>query len=115
MGLCESFSEDEAEPFLAQIESEWRIVEDDKKHLKLRRNWKTRNFMSALELCSRFGAIAEEQGHHPDLHLTGWNNLEAVIFTHARDGLLEADFILAAKYDAVPKEDLLSKKKKAAS
>ena len=21
------------------------------------------------------GAIAEEEGHHPDLHLTGWRNL----------------------------------------
>ena len=31
--------------------------------------------------------------------------------THARDGLTDNDFIMAAKLDAVPKDDLLSKKK----
>ena len=34
------------------------------------------------------------------------------VWTHARDGLTENDFILAAKLNKVPKEDLLKKPKK---
>lgn len=26
--------------------------------------------LQALELCKRFGSIAEEENHHPDLHIT---------------------------------------------
>ena len=34
------------------------------------------------------------------------------LWTHARDGLTENDFILAAKFNKLPKEDLLRKAKK---
>lgn len=34
------------------------------------------------------------------------------VWTHARDGLTENDFILAAKLNYLPKEDLLRKPKK---
>ena len=44
--------------------------------------------------------------------MQGWNCVEAKIWTHARDGLTENDFILAAKLDSVPKDDLLRKPKK---
>ena len=37
-----------------------------------RRIWTTRNFLKGLELCQRIGEVAEAEGHHPDLHLTGW-------------------------------------------
>ena len=35
--------------------------------------------------------------------------------THSSDGLTESDFAMAAKLNAVPKDDLLSKKKAAAA
>jgi 4a-hydroxytetrahydrobiopterin dehydratase len=44
------------------------------------------------------GAVAEEQGHHPDLYLA-WGKVEIRIWTHKIDGLTESDFILAAKID----------------
>jgi 4a-hydroxytetrahydrobiopterin dehydratase len=44
------------------------------------------------------GAIAEEQGHHPDIFLT-WGKAEVKTWTHKIDGLTESDFILAAKID----------------
>jgi len=49
------------------------------------------------------GAIAEEQGHHPDLLLT-WGSVGITIFTHKIDGLTESDFILAAKIDRVSEQ-----------
>ena len=42
----------------------------------------------------------------------GWNQVSVDVWTHARDGLTENDFILAAKLNKVPKEDLLKKPKK---
>ncbi|EIE23022.1 transcriptional coactivator/pterin dehydratase, partial [Coccomyxa subellipsoidea C-169] len=89
----------------------WDLAESEQKHLLIRRTFRTKNFVKALELCNRFGEVAEAEGHHPDLHITGWNRLTVELTTHSRDGLTENDFIMAAKLNAVPKDDLLSKKK----
>ena len=56
------------------------------------------DFRTALEFVNRAGAIAEQEGHHPDLYLT-WGKVEVKIWTHKIDGLTESDFILAAKID----------------
>ena len=50
------------------------------------------------------GKIAEAEGHHPDLHLTGYRNVAVELSTHAVSGLTENDFILAAKIDKLPVE-----------
>jgi 4a-hydroxytetrahydrobiopterin dehydratase len=47
---------------------------------------------------NRVGAVAEEEGHHPDI-LLAWGRVEIQIFTHKINGLSESDFILAAKID----------------
>ena len=46
--------------------------------------------------------IAEDEGHHPDLHLEGYRNVWIELWTHAFGGLSENDFILAAKIDRLP-------------
>src|SRR5262245_65266031 len=55
----------------------------------------TQNFRAALELFGRIGEVADAEGHHPDLHLTGYNRVKIVLSTHAIGGLSENDFILA--------------------
>ncbi len=60
------------------------------------------DFKSALAFTNRVGALAEEQGHHPDILLT-WGKVEITIWTHKIDGLTESDFILAAKIEQLPK------------
>jgi 4a-hydroxytetrahydrobiopterin dehydratase len=47
---------------------------------------------------NRAGAVAEAEGHHPDLLLT-WGRVDVKTYTHKIDGLTESDFILAAKID----------------
>lgn len=59
------------------------------------------DFAGALQFVSRIGAIAEEQGHHPDIYMT-YGKVSVEIWTHKIDGLTESDFILAAKFDEVP-------------
>jgi 4a-hydroxytetrahydrobiopterin dehydratase len=73
---------------------QWQVV---KEH-HLTREFKFPDFRQALEFVNRVGAIAEEQGHHPDILLT-WGRAEITIWTHKIDGLTESDFILAAKID----------------
>jgi 4a-hydroxytetrahydrobiopterin dehydratase len=72
----------------------WEVVREH----HLRREFRTRDFASALDLANRIGAVAEEQGHHPDLHVA-WGRVAVEIWTHKIDGLTESDFILAAKID----------------
>ena len=62
-----------------------------------------KDFMAAIRLVNRIAQIAEAEGHHPDIHLSGYRKLKIEISTHAIGGLSENDFILAAKIDALPK------------
>jgi 4a-hydroxytetrahydrobiopterin dehydratase len=81
-------------PLLAQLEG-WSVVSEH--HLE--KTYPLESFTAALDLANRIGQIAEEQGHHPDLHVS-WGRLGVRIWTHKIDGLTESDFILAAKCDA---------------
>ena len=76
----------------------WEVSDDQK---LISRQWTFLNFVQSLEFCNRVGVIAEEDQHHPDLHLTGYRNVRVELTTHAIDGLSENDFILAAKIDRV--------------
>ncbi|MDQ6801383.1 MAG: 4a-hydroxytetrahydrobiopterin dehydratase, partial [Acidobacteriota bacterium] len=58
------------------------------------------DFANALAFTNKIGAIAEEQGHHPDIHLA-WGKVRVTIWTHAVDGMTRSDFVLAAKIDRV--------------
>lgn len=57
------------------------------------------DFAKALAFVNRVGAIAEAEGHHPDIYLA-WGMVRVEIWTHKINGLTESDFILAAKIDA---------------
>ncbi|XP_024982817.1 pterin-4-alpha-carbinolamine dehydratase 2, mitochondrial [Cynara cardunculus var. scolymus] len=88
---------------------EWELLNDGGV-MKLRRKWKVKNFLQGLEFFKTVGDLAEAEGHHPDLHLVGWNNVTIEIWTHACGGLTENDFILAAKIDKLPLESYLRRK-----
>lgn len=83
----------ELERLRAQL-PDWQVV--DGHHLV--RTFTFPDFRTALDFVNRVGAIAEEEGHHPDL-LLSWGKVEVKTWTHTIDGLTESDFILAAKID----------------
>jgi len=66
---------------------------------RLRRRFRLVDFAAALAWVNRVGELAESEGHHPDFHLTDWNRVELVLWTHAIGGLHRNDFIMAAKTD----------------
>ena len=80
---------------------QWRVNTDGK---SLRREWRVKDFPTALDFFRRVGDVAEAEDHHPDLHLTGYRNVAIDLSTHAVGGLTENDFILAAKIDQLPVE-----------
>lgn len=59
-----------------------------------------KNFVAAMKFVNQVANLAEEEGHHPDIHIH-YNRVRLDIWTHAIDGLSENDFILAAKIDAL--------------
>jgi 4a-hydroxytetrahydrobiopterin dehydratase len=80
---------------------EWQLTGDGQ---RLRREWRVKDFMVGLDFFQRIGQIAEQEDHHPDLHLVGYRNVTVEIWTHALGGLSENDFILAAKVSELPVE-----------
>ena len=93
-------SEDEVREHLAAV-PQWKRTGDGR---HIRREWRVKNFAAALDFFQRIGGVAEDENHHPDLHLTGYRNVAVELSTHALGGLSENDFILAAKIDALPVE-----------
>ena len=74
----------------------WRVV--DGHHLE--KEYRFKDFRTALAFTNRVGELAEAQGHHPDICVS-WGKVKLTIWTHKIDGLTESDFIFAAKADSV--------------
>ncbi|UCG87399.1 MAG: 4a-hydroxytetrahydrobiopterin dehydratase [Gemmatimonadota bacterium] len=87
---------EEIQSLLERLGGGWEVVADH--HLE--KEYSFGNFADALAFTNAVGAIAEEQGHHPDICLS-WGKVGLKIWTHKLDGLSESDFILAAKADEV--------------
>jgi len=66
----------------------------------LEKEFRFPDFASALAFTNKVGAIAEEQGHHPDIYLA-WGKVRVTIWTHKIDGLTRSDFVMAAKIDRI--------------
>jgi 4a-hydroxytetrahydrobiopterin dehydratase len=82
-------------PFAKQL-PDWKIV--DEHHLA--KSFVFPDFKTGLDFVNRAGAIAEAEGHHPDLCLA-WGKVDVQIYTHKIKGLTASDFVLAAKIDQV--------------
>jgi 4a-hydroxytetrahydrobiopterin dehydratase len=82
----------EAEAFLSEAPG-WTLQDDG---TRIERRFKLKNFKEALVLVNRIGALAEDEGHHPDITF-GWGYVTVFLHTHKIKGLHENDFIMAAK------------------
>ena len=92
----------EVAQLLAQVDG-WQV--DGAGHL--RKDFKRKDFVAAVDLVNAITPVAEEEGHHPDLHVA-WGKVGVELWTHAINGLSEADFIMAAKIDRVASAALAS-------
>lgn len=83
-----------AEEFLSELDEGWRLNTEG--HLE--RTYTFSNFVDAIAFANRVGDIAEDENHHPDLHVA-WGKCTVEIWTHKIQGLTESDFYFAAKAD----------------
>ncbi|CAM8902364.1 unnamed protein product [Rhodiola kirilowii] len=104
----QAMAEEAANELITKVPG-WNL-EKDGGTLKLNRSWKVKSFTKGLEFFQAVAEVAETEGHHPDLHLVGWNNVKIDIWTHAVGGLTENDFILAAKINMLDLQHLLRRK-----
>ena len=86
---------DQLAPYAEQL-PDWKII--DEHHIT--KTFRFPDFKAGLDFVNHVGAVAEEEGHHPDLGLE-WGKVEVRIYTHKISGLTESDFVLAAKIDKI--------------
>ena len=77
----------------------WQQVGDYK---AISKDFVMKNFMAAIRFVNNIAKVAEEENHHPDIHLSGYRKLRVELSTHALGGLTQNDFILAAKINELP-------------
>lgn len=93
----EPLREKDIDAFMNEVDKSWSLTKCTK---KISRDFKFKDFIQALEFVNKIGAIAEDEGHHPDITLK-WGFVRLEIWTHAVGGLTQNDFILAAKIDTL--------------
>lgn len=87
---------EELESYKKDVNFHWNIV-DNKKIVK---DFNFENYTQTISFVNKVAYIAEDEGHHPDLHVY-YSKVTVELWTHAIDGLSENDFILAAKIDEI--------------
>jgi len=69
--------------------------------VKLMRSFTFKDFSQALDFTCVVGELAEAANHHPDIELS-WGRVCITLWTYKINGLSQADFVLAARIDALP-------------
>ena len=98
-GGISPFDISEIHKYLKKING-WNVKKNDNAYFFLEKNFKFKNFSESQKFINEVGNISESEGHHPDI-IFGWGYSKIKIFTHKIKGLVESDFILAAKIDKI--------------
>ena len=78
----------------------WDLLDDAR---RIERTYRFRNFGEAFAFIERAAALAEAEGHHPEITF-GWGYATISLHTKKIKGLHENDFIVAAKLDRIAAE-----------
>lgn len=97
-GGTKPLAKEKIQKYLAVLTIPWEVLEDK----KIRHEFKFKDFKQAIEFVNKVAKLAQEEGHHPDIHIF-FNKVKLELWTHAIDGLSENDFILAAKINNLVK------------
>jgi 4a-hydroxytetrahydrobiopterin dehydratase len=90
---------EQAEGYLREA-PEWALRDGA---TRIERTYRVQNFAAAFAFVARAAALAEEEGHHPDIRF-GWGYVTLSLRTKKIQGLHENDFIMAAKLDRIAAE-----------
>ena len=74
--------------------SAWREEDEG-----LVRDLKFDDFAGAMVFVNRVAEAAEQDGHHPDILVHGWNKVRLTLMTHSEGRITGRDHALAEKID----------------
>ena len=98
-GEVSPFDISEIHKYLKKVDG-WDVKKSKNETYFLEKSFKFINFSESQKFINEVGNIAEIESHHPDI-IFGWGYAKIQIFTHKIQGLVESDFILAAKIDKI--------------
>lgn len=76
------------------IKDDWEVTDNK----RISREFLFKNYKHAIEFVNKVADLAEEEGHHPVMHVY-YGRVIIEFWTHAINGLSENDFIMASKID----------------
>lgn len=94
-GGTSPLTKEEYRVYLPQVDT-WTITDDEK---RIEKEFHCENFLQGVAFINKIAALAESQGHHPDLLLHDFKHVKVSLWTHAIGGLSINDFVLATKID----------------
>ena len=89
----------EIHKYLKKVDG-WDVKKKEGDTYFLERKFNFTNFSESQQFVNKVSDIAETEDHHPDI-IFGWGYATIQIFTHKIKGLVESDFILAAKINKI--------------
>ena len=98
-GGISPFAISEIHKYLKKVDG-WEVKKKEGEIFFLEKKFTFKNFSDSQKFVNQVGDIAEKEGHHPDI-IFGWGYATVQIFTHKIKGLVESDFILAAKINKI--------------
>jgi 4a-hydroxytetrahydrobiopterin dehydratase len=87
-------NEKEVAEFRKFISGDWNVIDIN----KLTKEFFFVSYRQTIDFINRVADIAEEEGHHPVLHIY-FGRVVIELWTHSVNGLSDNDFILASKID----------------
>lgn len=86
----------EIDVYMSYLKTQWDVIDDK----KITQKFKFKDFKESMEFVNKLAAIAEEEGHHPDITIN-YNKVTLELMTHAIGGLSVNDFIMARKIESI--------------
>jgi len=72
----------------------WQFVNN-----QIEKEYKLKDFKSALIFVNKIGDEAEKMDHHPDINIHSYNKVKITLSTHSEGGVTDKDFKLAEKIE----------------
>lgn len=95
-GDVEPLKGDQLGQYLNKLDTKWEVLDEK----KIKSKFEFKDFNEAIKFVNKVAEIAEQEQHHPDLHIY-YNKVKIVLWTHSIGGLSVNDFILAAKINKI--------------
>lgn len=71
-----------------EVPAGWTVTDDGK---MIEIAVETEDFLQAVDIVDEIAPIAEDQMHHPDIHIEEYNNLRITSWSHDIGGLSDRD------------------------